>query len=128
MKLNEIEYLRFVLCKNCVSAELHGFSDVSEITYGACIFYIRTVDSLGTISVNLIVAKTRVSPLKASTILRLELSAVVLLSKLLKRINDSLNINFNSIILWCDSNIELSWIQKDPIRLKQFDANRVGEI
>ena len=50
-----------------VDVPLHCFSDASEKAYGqAC--YIRQIDIEGNISVSLVMAKSRVAPLKSITI------------------------------------------------------------
>ena len=52
--------------------ELHGFSDASLKNYGACI-YLKSIFKSGAVSVNLITSKSRLAPIKGSTISRLEL-------------------------------------------------------
>ena len=59
--------------------ELHGFSDASLQNYGACI-YLRSIFRSGTISVSLVTSKSRLAPIKGSTIPRLELLRKLLLS------------------------------------------------
>lgn len=56
-------------------------------------------------------------------ILCLELSAVVLLVKLILRSN--LNANNVPIHLWTDSTVTLTWIKGHPLRWKDFAWNRV---
>ncbi|KAJ8947301.1 hypothetical protein NQ317_003027, partial [Molorchus minor] len=75
--LNKIQVPRNVLCDSPVSIELHGFSDASLSAYGCCI-YVRTVDGFGNSHVNLLCAKSKVSPLKCITIPRLELCGALL--------------------------------------------------
>ena len=66
------------------SIELHGFSDASERAYGACL-YMRTISANGTITVQLLCAKSRVTPIengkrqKRVTFSRLQLSGALLL-------------------------------------------------
>ena len=52
--------------------ELHGFSDASSLAYGTNI-YLRTLYKSGLTEVNLTCSKSRVAPMKAITIPRLEL-------------------------------------------------------
>ena len=42
---------------------LHGFSDVSELAYGACI-YIKSIQRSGNINVNLVILRSRIIPMK----------------------------------------------------------------
>lgn len=111
--------------------ELHIFCDASQVAYGACA-YIRTISQSGEISSHLLTAKSRVCPLKAVTIPRLELCAALLGSKLMTVVVQSLHgtLKFNRIFLWSDSSIVLSWIQSkgSTDTWKVFVANRVEEI
>ena len=62
--------------------ELHGFSDASLQSYGACV-YIRAVSKPGVSGVHLVASKSRLAPIKGSTIPRLELPGKALLSWLM---------------------------------------------
>ncbi|KAL4103986.1 hypothetical protein QTP88_019299 [Uroleucon formosanum] len=111
--------------------ELHGFADASQEAYRACV-YIRSVAASGSITVSLAVSKSRVAPLKPTTIPRLELSGALLLAELahdvlleLSKVN--IIINSLNISLWSDSTIVLSWINTSK-PLKVFVANRVAQI
>ena len=63
------------------SGALHHFSDASELGYGG-VSYIRLVNELGDVRWSLVMAKSRLAPLEATTIPRLELSPAVLAIKL----------------------------------------------
>ncbi len=58
------------------SASVHHFSDASMVGYGQC-SYIRLVNEHGVVQCSLVMAKSRVIPLKVVTIPRLELTAAV---------------------------------------------------
>ncbi|XP_011688835.1 PREDICTED: uncharacterized protein LOC105450597 [Wasmannia auropunctata] len=62
----------------------HGFLDASNDALGA-VLYLRSTSNDGAIRVSLIAAKSKVAPIKRVTIPRLELSAAVLLVRLLLR-------------------------------------------
>ena len=83
--LNNISIPRKILFKNSDDpvelAELHGFSDASCQNYGACV-YMRSITKNGVICVNLVASKSRLAPIKKTTIPRLELLENILLSKL----------------------------------------------
>ncbi|XP_058839416.1 uncharacterized protein LOC131694916 [Topomyia yanbarensis] len=118
--------------KECLSVQLHGFCDASEVAYGACL-YLRCISSDGIISVRLIMSKSRVAPLenlkrkkKKMTIPRLELSSALLLSHLYEKYNQvhsGLDAYF-----WTDSMIVKHWLESSPSRWQVFVANRVSEI
>ncbi len=61
---------------------LHGFSDASNQAYGAAV-YLRQVHEDTFVSVSLVFARARVSPLKTITIPRAELLAAHMLAKVL---------------------------------------------
>ena len=64
-----------------VCTQLHYFSDASELGYGI-VAYVRYTNSRGQIHVQLLLSKARVSPLKKTTIPRLELTAAMVAVKM----------------------------------------------
>ena len=82
-KITKYPISRRLTKKAClvVFRSLHSFADASSIAYGAAV-YLCNVHQDTTISVSLVTAKARVSPLKSITIPRAELVAAYLLAKL----------------------------------------------
>jgi len=60
--------------------------------------YIRSLDIQGNPTIHLLCSKTRVAPLKSQTILRLELCAVLLMARLVRRIIEAFDITLNRIV------------------------------
>ncbi|XP_011859407.1 PREDICTED: uncharacterized protein LOC105556908, partial [Vollenhovia emeryi] len=73
------------------SVELQGFSDASQLTMTA-IVYISVHDSNGA-TISLVCSKTKVAPLKRLSIPRLELTAALLLSRLMQYVKATLNMD-----------------------------------
>ena len=112
------------------SISLHGFSDASEDAYGA-IVYLRATSNDGLIWTNMIMAKTKVAPIKKTTIARLELMGAQCLAKLLKYVVeafDPLEVEIEQVHGWTDSEITLDWIAQPSYKWKTFVANRVQSI
>ncbi|XP_044597582.1 uncharacterized protein LOC123274157 [Cotesia glomerata] len=107
--------------------EIHGFSDASQAAMAAAV-YLKVTTSNGSSTVTLVCSKTRVAPLHRLTIPRLELSAALLLSKLVSRVQSTLQLQHVPVSLWTDSAVTLAWINSDPMRWKEFVKNRVQEI
>ena len=107
--------------------EFHVFSDASQLAYGACV-YLRCINSLGKVSINLVAAKAHVAPLKQQTIPRLELQAATTAAKLAATVREHLGISNSLTHYWCDSQIVLAYISSETRRCKTFVANRVGTI
>ena len=77
-----------LLDNDIIKFELHGFSDASNIAYGAAI-YLRVVTHHVTV-VRLLAAKSKVAPVKMETTPRLELRAAVVLAILLNSIKNAI--------------------------------------
>ncbi|XP_036317530.1 uncharacterized protein LOC118732509, partial [Rhagoletis pomonella] len=107
--------------------ELHVFADASERAYAA-VLYARTVQSDGHIAVALISAKSKVAPIKPTTLPRLELCAAHLASKLVRSVLNSWNDLRYPLYAWTDSTITLAWLQAHPSKWMTFIANRVADI
>ena len=104
---------------------LHGFSDASERAYGAVV-YIRATYENHPPSVQLVVAKSKVSPLKQKrSIPELELCGAVLLSDLLQTVQQTLELEPNQVRAWSDSTIVLCWLRSPPTKYKIFVGNRI---
>ncbi len=106
---------------------LHGFSDASNRAYGAVV-YLRQVHEDTSVSVSLVFAKARVSPLKTITIPRAELLAAHMLAKVLTYVANLLHVPKDCLYAWTDSTIVLCWLSKSPASLKTFVSHRIAAI
>ena len=101
--------------------------DASEGAYGAVV-YARYNYPDGSISTNIVSAKTRVAPSIAINIPRLELMGTVIDVRLTTRISKVLEILISRAIFWSDSINVIWWIRGCSRQFKTFVANRVGVI
>ncbi|XP_029167413.1 uncharacterized protein LOC114937904 [Nylanderia fulva] len=106
--------------------QIHGFADASERGYAAAV-YIRN-SGKKQITINLIMGKSKVAPVKPVSLPRLELCAAVLLTTLTLHIRNTLGLTSTPVHLWSDSKVTLHWIQGHAARWKTFVANRVAHI
>ncbi|XP_076279059.1 uncharacterized protein LOC143208473 [Lasioglossum baleicum] len=130
--LNDIRESRIPRCLIPTSyvhskAQLHVFCDASLEAYAAAA-YIRLEIENGPANVKLIMAKSRVAPLKPLSVPRLELQAALLGSRLAKTITEELDIKFQQRYLWSDSITVIRWIKGEPRTRQVFVAQRLGEI
>jgi len=109
--------------------QLHIFSDASNKAYGCCA-YLRFLFNSGKIKTSLITSKSRVSPLKTTTMPRLELLGTLLGARLLETLKNELEnvFDINDCFLWTDSSIAYAWIKNEHREYHQFVQNRVSEI
>ncbi|XP_044760854.1 uncharacterized protein LOC123318300 [Coccinella septempunctata] len=122
--ISEVKIDRWLGYKpGALSYEIHGFADASKVAYGAVV-YLRVIYD-NQVNVHLLQAKTKVAPLKPLlTIPRLELSAAVLLVKLVRKVCDAIAIENCTVNLWSDSTDVLFWLRDHPSRWPTFIANR----
>lgn len=106
--------------------QIHVYCDASLSAYGACA-YLRIQQDDETVSVNLIFAKSRVAPLKALSLPRLELMAALIGARMAACLQRVI-VQPTTIYFWSDSTIALSWIRSPAKNWKPFVQNRVREI
>ena len=82
----------FTKHSHTLSMQLHGFSDASEVAY-AGVVYLRSVDTRGKVHVSLVVAKTKVAPIKRLTMPRLELCGALITAQLLHHVSQVLQVS-----------------------------------
>ena len=111
-----------------LSMTLYGFCDASTRAYAAVVYLVLRTEA--TTTVHFVVSKTRVAPLQAQTIPRLELLSAFLLSKLIVAVSDSLQPTLSQLEISCftDSQVALYWIRGISKEWKPFVQNRVNEI
>lgn len=126
LNIEHIKIPRFVDFDPSYSIELHGFCDASEKAYAATL-YIRS-EYQGSVSSHLLVAKTKVAPVKFISLPRKELCGAELMANMIDSIQSQLNLRNYKLFLWTDSTIVLAWLQKPPSRWKTFVENRVSSI
>ena len=132
--LQELKNIPEVRIPRCYSLELnqasnvqlHLFCDASEKAFSA-VAYLR-VETGNKIDVTFVMAKTRVAPLKAISIPRMELQAAVMATRLCKTIQEGHEIKINDYRFWSDSKTVLCWLRSDSRNFKPFVSHRVGEI
>ena len=85
-----------------LSQTLHTFVDASQDAYGAVV-YSRATYRGGTVSIRFVAGKSRVAPLAATRIPRLELMAAVLGLRMAGSISRVLNASLDQATFWSDS-------------------------
>ena len=103
------------------------FCDGSNEAYGTCA-YARWEKTDGKFESRLIAAKTRVSPLKRMTIVRIELSAAVLAARLAAFLKKEIQLEFDATFFLTDSEIVRAMVQMESYGFATYAVVRVGEI
>ena len=132
--LSDLEKLKISRCikppefGEIARTEHHHFCDGSLSGYGAC-SYVRFTNKQQQVHVALLIAKSRVVPLKSTmTVPRLELQAAVEAAHLSNVLRSELQMDFDAEFFWSDSQITLGRIKNSNARYHMFVANRVKEI
>ena len=110
-----------------LECSLHGFGDASQKSYCAVIYFVYRT-SVG-VYVRLLTSKTRVAPLKSTSILRLELMSARLLAQVMESVKEGFEnqVCVGSIYYWLDSMTALYWI-KNRGEGKEFVSHHVNEV
>ena len=106
--------------------QLHTFCDASE--EGVCVACYLRVKTKSGIVTTLMAAKSRVTPLKAESISRLELVACVLAVRICAVVRETYPALPEDTFYWTDSEVCLHWLNMSAKSFKAFVAHRVGEI
>ncbi|XP_055928014.1 uncharacterized protein LOC129959216 [Argiope bruennichi] len=130
---NQLSLLRKIAIPRCLikdpdnagSLSIHVFCDAIKTAYATCI-YLRS-ESKNLTSSQLVQAHSKLAPLKAITIPRLELLACSIGTRLVQRIIEDLKLGNIPIFFWTDSSTALCWI-KGSENWTPFVYNRIREI
>ena len=126
--LSVIRIPRCVRLSRCpISMSLHLFSDASKEAM-ATVAYARTKYESGDICVRLIASKSKVAPLRVTSIPRLELMGATMSVRLASILAPIFEVQEQDVYYWTDSMNVLWWISRRSKTLKTFVANRVGVI
>jgi len=134
--INVLQTIRNLSIPRCIQShggtttrtnQLHIFADASERTYGA-VAYLRQEDPNTGVHTSLMMSKSRLAPIKAMSIPRLELSAAVVAVRISQTIASESTLDIGETIFWTDSTIVLQYIQNENKRFQTFVANRLAVI
>ena len=103
--------------------QLHHFADASFDGYGI-VSYLRFTDTESRVHCSLVMGKSRVAPIKPTTIPRLELTAATVAVKQ----DVQIRVKTESVLFWTDSTCVLQYINNEASRFKTFVANRIAII
>ena len=89
--------------------ELHVFTDASSRAYGAAVYTVNNSQQCS----NLLISKARVAPCRENrlTIPKLELTASLIGARLIRYLSNLYK--FDTVYLWSDSKVVISWITSD---------------
>ena len=110
--------------------ELHVFGDSSQLAFGAVVFLrgrLTEADGSCKTQIAFVFGKSRVAPMKALSIPKLELQAALLAARLKSIVCEALDFKFSKIFMWTDSTTVIQWLLSD-VKQPVFVANRVSEI
>ncbi|KAL7831201.1 hypothetical protein SRHO_G00307040 [Serrasalmus rhombeus] len=134
--LQELHQLSDLKIERCIKpvdfgpvaeAQLHHFSDASEHGYGT-VSYLRMTSQEGHVHCAFLMGKSRVAPLKLTTIPRMELTAAIVAVNIDQMLQNELQLDLLQSMFWTDSTTVIKYIENDKLRFKTFVANRIAVI
>ena len=128
LRLKEISFKRCVKPIDYVGDPVMiTFCDASELAFGACC-YLRWQVKDGSYKTQLVASKSRISPCKVQSIVRLEICGAVLGKRLAQFIEAETRYHIQKRYFIVDSQVVRSMIHKQSYGLNTFVAVRIGEI
>ena len=129
-QLDEVTKVSF--CRPMCPAESLGspilviFCDASMNSYGA-VAYLRW-ETKGKFVSRLVMAKSRVAPLKTIDIVRLELCGAVISARIRCTVQREMSLEVSKVIHLTDSEVVHAMLHRQSYGFNTFVANRIGEI
>lgn len=123
-EISEIVLPRRYTRSHIENCDLHCFTDSSTQAYAAVIYIVFKGE------ISFVIGKSRLVPIKDQEHLkipRLELLGVLIGSRLMTYVVDSLKLEVRRQILWTDSQIVVDWVNSNKL-LPPFVARRIEEI
>ena len=133
--LDDLRYMSHISIPRCLrpwnfgdvaTYQLHHFSDASECGYGT-VSYLRVINRAGEIYCSFVFGRSRLAPLKGTTIPRLELADATLAVKIDSMLQRALRTKID-VWFWTDSTTVLRYIRNERTRFHTFVANRLAVI
>ena len=109
---------------SCNNIQLHIFTDASEMTFGA-VAYVRVEYAKDVVVTSLVIAKSRLAPLKRSEVPRLELQGAVIGVRSSEHILKEIDLPIASVTFWTDSTTVFQYVCNGTKIFQTFVANRV---
>ncbi|XP_015761459.1 PREDICTED: uncharacterized protein LOC107340608 [Acropora digitifera] len=103
------------------SCQIHHFADASQFAYGA-VSYLRITNTQGAIYCSFLIGKSRLSPLKQLTLLRLEFCAAEVATQLEKMVRREIDMQINESVFWTDIACVLGYISNESKRSHSFGS------
>ena len=124
IKLKEVAFPRAAFDKRKGDLSLNVFCDSSKEAFGFSCYMVQGGKS------SLLMAKSKVAPVKGRTLPSLELTAVFLALKCLPTILETFaETSFRTVNIFTDSQICLQWLSSENTKIKQiFIRNRISDI
>lgn len=112
---------------DAANLQLHVFVDASETAFAAALYW-RAQAPDGLITTSLILGKSKVAPLKVTSIPRLELQAAVMGSYMATAVVEEHDRKPQSVTYWTDSRTVLTWLKTGARSYKPYVAHRIAAI
>ena len=123
--LKELSINRHYCWQRRSIVQLHVFADASEM--GLCVVAYLRFENNDEVKVSFVMGKTRVAPIKSTTIPKLGLQAALHASRLKVSIIEEQDFTIDQVFMWSDSSTVIQWLNAFEKKQQIFVANRIGE-